>query len=162
VPAYARHATAADAQQTRTSAQVVALLTSVIFDHSLKVRVLHVPDDAPPAPVTPLDVAKADTVAVAATSGDAPTASPGGEGSDTATLASSAAASTAHSRGATSTSGTTAVGDASADKKAGKKDDEKPKKKQDLVGRLNTLVTSGLPRSFLTYVRLRSFPHRYG
>jgi hypothetical protein len=135
----------------------VALLTSVIFDHSLKVRVLHAPDDPPPPPppVPSLDLPKSDVVADTAAS----RTSPGGEGStnDTATSASS----TVHSRSATSTSGSTAVDDMSANKKMGKKEDNKPKKKQDLVGRLSTLVTSGWFCPALGVYAMCSCAHRY-
>jgi hypothetical protein len=128
------------------------ILTSLVFTHALKVRVLHVPDDAPPAPgattaspkPSQLSGAVADpSVAVATT-----TLSSGASSAD----ASTAAESTTHSRGQSSpnTASSTVVGvgaaqpDKEKDAKKKKAPDDKAKKAPDVVGRLSTLVTSGL------------------
>jgi hypothetical protein len=140
--------------------RVEALITSVVFAHALKVRVLHVPDDAPPAPGAPIEPPKPNQLAGAAADPGvalaATTTNANGESSDAASTApstttSTAAGSTTHSRAESTAS--TAVGDGGAQPnkkgKDGKKDkkDEDEKKKQDLVGRLNSLVTSGMSPS---------------
>jgi hypothetical protein len=123
------------------------IITSLVFEHALKVRVLHVPDDVPPAPgattaspkPSQLSGAVADpSVAVATTA--------------SSTDASTAAESTTHSRGQsspnTASSTVVAVGTAQSDKekdaKKKKARDDNVKKAPDVVGRLSTLVTSGV------------------
>jgi hypothetical protein len=128
---------------SRTATQIEALITAVVYEHSLRIRVLNkAADDTPPTPpTTPPETPKAGTAL-------GPTQAPGsGE-----QLASEV--STLHSRGGTSISTTsTVVGPSNGKDVNGKSKDSKAKadedkrkkeKSQDIIGRLNNLVTSDL------------------
>jgi ABC-type multidrug transport system fused ATPase/permease subunit len=130
----------------RVYCQMEALLTALVYDHALRVRVIHRADNASNPDARGAISGDEVTVAVvphaAASNQAAATATPGSDGtSDTATETASEAES--------STTGTTAVSSApvshksKADKKD-KKDAQEKEKSKDLVGRLMNLVTSDL------------------
>jgi hypothetical protein len=118
---------------TRAATHIEAVITAVVYRHSLRVRVLNKADDdvPPPTPAT-LDLPKANTALGAA---QAPGTSDG-QAVETATL---------HSRAESSASSTTAVGSDNGSKK-GKEADRKKAKydktaSMDIIGKLNNLVT---------------------
>jgi hypothetical protein len=117
---------------TRTATQIEAVITGVVYQHSLRVRVINKADDeAPPPPAAPLDLPKANTAL-------GPTQAPGSSDSQAVETA------TVHSRAESSASSTTVVGSDNGKGKKGKDiKDNKKDKSLDIIGKLNNLVTSG-------------------
>jgi ABC-type multidrug transport system fused ATPase/permease subunit len=125
---------------TRTATHIEAVITSAVYQHSLRIRVLNKTDDElpPPPPATP-ELPKANTAL-------GPAQAPGSAEATASEVA------TLHSRAETSAStSSTVVGSENGNGKKGKdgKDaagDEKYKKGkgQDIIGKLNNLVTADL------------------
>jgi hypothetical protein len=128
---------------TRTATRIEAVITSVVYEHSLRIRVLNkAAENTNPAPLaTPPEVPKPGAALV-------PTQASGPSDQ----LASEV--STLHSRGGTSvTTASTVVGSGNGEDTDGQGKDSKAKvheekrkkeKSQDVIGKLNNLVTSDL------------------
>jgi hypothetical protein len=120
----------------RISAHIEAVFTGAIYRHSLRIRVLNQADEehraAHPSPPSPSELPKAGTAL-------GPTQAPGSGENQVVEAA------TTHSRAESSATSTTLVGSSSGkghkDKGAGGK---KSGKTQDIVGKLNVLVTTDL------------------
>jgi hypothetical protein len=130
--------------KSRTTAQIDAVITATLHQHALRVRILNTPDeDQASSPSLPVPFTTAVTTATVT----APSAtSSNGQTPDAATV---------HSRAESSSSTITAVASVNNDGKTGNKvapktqvvDDKrgkKDRKNQDIVGRLNVLVTSDM------------------
>jgi ABC-type multidrug transport system fused ATPase/permease subunit len=125
---------------TRTATHMEAVITSTVYRHSLRIRVLNKADEElpPPTPATP-ELPKANRALGS-------TQAPGSAEASVSEVA------TVHSRAETSAStSSTVVGSENGDGKKGKdsKDaadetDKKDKKAQDIIGKLNNLVTADL------------------
>jgi hypothetical protein len=123
---------------TRTGAQIEALITAVIYEHSLRVRVLNqAAENTPPTPLpTPPETPKGDTELESTQASGSSEPLAGEE-------------SALHARGDTSVStSSTVVGSSNGKDIDGKgkaeEDNLRRDKSQDVIGKLNNLVTSDL------------------
>jgi hypothetical protein len=135
---------------SRLSCQLEALITALVYDHALRVRIIHRPDDAPDSDA--MEAATEDQATGAAVPGvvaASVSAPPALEGTTDAVDTHSRTESSSTSTSATAVSSTPGSPKGSStskqiDKKAAKKEAKKEKEKsKDLIGRLNNLVTSG-------------------
>jgi hypothetical protein len=155
----------------RVMCQIEALFTALVYDHALRVRIIHRPDNAPDSDAR--EAGLEEPVIGAVVPGIVAASQSAASGPDGATDTVDT-----HSRTESSATSATAVSSVSgspsgkaskkADKKADTQKEKATEKAQDLVGRLNNLVTSGefvmpyngarSPNTFL----LRFGEHRFG
>jgi hypothetical protein len=119
---------------TRTFAHMEAIITSVLYQHSLRIRVINQTEEEESTPLSPLPL-ELPKVGIALE--PAPAAG-SGEGQ-------TVEAATIHSRAESSTTGTTLVSPNGRKNQNNKiTEDEKGAHSQDVIGKLNVLVTSDL------------------
>jgi hypothetical protein len=125
-----------------------ALISGLVFDHALKVRVINAPDDVPAittAPVGSPMLAQHASVATVPEAVVALTGAADSEASETATVVSESTSSTTHSRAESSATASTVVGGHQHGKKTGKDDTDGKKQESEKKKKveLSNLVTSG-------------------
>jgi hypothetical protein len=147
--------------QTGSLARVEGIVTSLVFEHALRIRLKAQLPDTPATPAVDIEpvglIAAADeqTAEVVLIAEEGTEASPVAEGSAQAGDAASAHSKSATAVSVASTSASTTVGSSSGTvkgkdtkgKKGDKKDDKKDKlkaKSDNILGRLNNLATSDL------------------